>query len=94
MIIDNEILLLGIFFNKMDENGEYVAGVGVELSDESFSMCCDAMYSHLVQEVGHDDRWTFLLSVMYSVLESIRETHPQLISAMEVVNRPIFKHKP
>jgi hypothetical protein len=93
MHLDDDRLLMGFFMNRRDANDEYVAGVAVELSDESFNQCCDGMYSHLVQEVGKNDRWTFFMSVIYSVVKSIEENYPAIIKAMEPADRPIFKNK-
>lgn len=93
MYLDEEKLLMAFFMDKRDINDEYIAGVAVQLTDESFNACCDGLYSHLVNEVGKNDRWTFFMSVIYSVVRSIEENYPHIIQAMEPADRPIFKNK-
>lgn len=88
MIIDDKKLLLGFFLNKeKDEDGEFKAGIGVKVNKENFDLACDHLFTHITQQIGKDEKWTFLFSVMYSVIDSIKTDRP------DITNEIILQHK-
>lgn len=83
MIIDDEKLLLGFFMNKeKNASGEYITGIGAKINRENFNQACDQLFTHITQQVGKNDKWTFLFSVMYSVVDSITHDRPDIIKDM------------